>query len=726
MPVSPSCRARLAAAAAALVLGGAGNAQETEPFVLDTISVEASGGTEGTGSYVMTAPTATATGLPLTVLETPQSVSIVTQQQILDQTLLTLQDALAATSGLSTSQANGQGRWRFFARGSEVTNLQFDGIPVRQAWWGQDANANATATLDRIEVVRGATGLLEGVGTPSASVNLVRKRPTFDPFLETEASVSSEGNASLTLDGAGPLNEAGTVRGRLVGYGQAGDTFIDDQTMRNGLVYGAIDADLGDRTTAGVGLMVQKDHVDGYPWGGFWTRPDGSFYDFAPSDQPALDWEYVDRTQTVGYADIEHRLDNGWTLRAAARYALTETDQLSSYAYWTEAETLYRDGVDYDMTEETFAADLRAAGTIGLFGRSHDVAFGANGQRTTARYDALSYGLDIADPARTDPFEHPRPAIAADAAAWSTDDTVSQWGLYGTARLNLSDRLKVIGGGRLTWYRERDSYVEPAYDIDVTVPNDAEAVFLPYVGALYDLTPDWTVYASYTEIFEPQDEIGLDGGSLDPVRGTNVEAGIKGMLLGDRLLVAAALFSTEQDGLPVAVEDATLCLIPANGCYLAGERVTTRGFDLEATGAITDRWDVMIGYSHARAEFTEGPNDGQAYGTDTTPLNLLKAATTYRLAGALEGWTVGGSVLAQSALTAEGVGWLSGIPYAIRQPGVAVFDAMTRYQLRDDTEIQLNVTNLFDRTWYSSIGDSGSGNWLAQPRTVSLTLRHTF
>lgn len=104
----------------------------------------------------------------------------------------------------------------------------------------------------------------------------------------------------------------------------------------------------------------------------------------------------------------------------------------------------------------------------------------------------------------------------------------------------------------------------------------------------------------------------------------------------------------------------------------------------------------------------------------------LKAATTYRLAGALEGWTVGGSVLAQSALTAEGVGWLSGIPYAIRQPGVAVFDAMTRYQLRDDTEIQLNVTNLFDRTWYSSIGDSGSGNWLAQPRTVSLTLRHTF
>ena len=70
--------------------------------------------------------------------------------------------------------------------------------------------------------------------------------------------------------------------------------------------------------------------------------------------------------------------------------------------------------------------------------------------------------------------------------------------------------------------------------------DDADAVFLPYLGALYEVAPGWTVYASYTKIFEPQDEIGLDGGSLAPVRGTNVEAGVKGTLLGDRLLVAAA------------------------------------------------------------------------------------------------------------------------------------------------------------------------------------------
>ena len=123
---------------------GAATGVEPGAVLLDTISITAAGSTtEGSESYVAVGPSASATGLPLTAREVPQSVSAQTQQLIRDRGDVALQDTLEQTAGMSVSQSNGEGRWRFYARGSEVTNLQFDGIPVRSAWWGQESNPNS-------------------------------------------------------------------------------------------------------------------------------------------------------------------------------------------------------------------------------------------------------------------------------------------------------------------------------------------------------------------------------------------------------------------------------------------------------------------------------------------------------------------------------------------------------------------------------------------------------
>lgn len=714
----------------ALAAAGLAGAQEAaEDVALDTINIEGDGEsatTEGTGSYAAAGPTATATGLPLTLRETPQSVSVVTRQELDDRNIRALQDVVLTTPGLSASQNNGEGRWRFYARGSEITNLQFDGIPVRNAWWGQESNANATAVIDRVEVVRGATGLIEGVGTPSASINQVRKRPGDVAAFSAESGFGLEGNATVTLDGSAPLNAEGTVRGRIVGYGAAGNTTRDDQFTKDGLIYGALDADIGDRTTVGIGLSHEANRIDGYSWGGFWTRPDGSFFDFGDSVPPGLGWEYIDRRQTIAYADIEHRLDTGWTLRAALRASTAAADRLTSYATWDADGVLTRDGTDYDMSEDTIAFDARATGSVMLFGRTHELVFGANGARVDANYDSLGeYHLVVADPARPDPWEHPKPAFSGDIL-WKNRDRVKQWGLYTTARINVADPLKVVAGGRLSWFDERDAYERYTDGFESLTTYSADAKATPYLGVLYDITPDWTAYASYTRIFEPQSAIGVNGAALPPVTGSNLEAGVKGELMGGRLLVAAAVFDTSRDGLPVSVENANLCPVPSDGCSRAAERITTRGVDLEVTGAVTDRWNLSASYTYAISEYAEGPNEGARYGTDMAPDHLAKLATTYRLAGALENLTLGGSLLVSSGLEAQGDSWTSGLPYHIRQPGYALVDVMARYDLRDETELQLNVGNLLDRDYYSSISDPGYGNWIGAPRTVALTLRHRF
>jgi outer membrane receptor for ferric coprogen and ferric-rhodotorulic acid len=728
-------RALLSGCALVALAAAPASAQETAEddddaaaLTLQTIDVLAAGGaaTEGTGSYDAEGVLPSATGLPLSARETPQSVSIVTQQELVDQNLQTLNQVVEYTPGLVSTQGNGEYRFAYYARGSSIENQQIDGVSSYVHFYARDVlPQDDMAMYDRVEVVRGATGLLEGTGNPSASVNMVLKRPLAFRQVFGEAGATSYGSGRLVLDASSPLNAEGTVRGRFVASGVAGEGARDNLTDDRGLLYGLVEFDIGDRTTASLGVSHARENIDGYSWGGVWTQVDGVPYDFDGHTSPSLSWEYSHREATTGFVDIEHELDNGWVVRAAGRAVEGNSDMLTSYMRWEMDDLgtpqLLRDGGRYQYVNQGYAMDVQASGQVTLFGRNHDVVFGASGNSDRTRYDGGSYyTFVIDDPAIADPYAEPKPPLGPSVGFW--DMTNQQWGVYGAARLNLTDQLKVIAGARATWfdYHETSDYAGAlGYSVDGKV--------VPYLGAVYDIDDTWSVYASYTEIFQPQQSYGVDG-LLDPVSGTNYEAGAKAALLDGRLTAAAALFLTDRDGLAEVDPNNSDCGPPSNPtCYMNAGKVRTQGAEVEVSGAVTDRWNLMASLTYATTEYADGENDGEPFEPNVNPKTLVKLGTTYAMGGGFEGLTVGGALRYQSGTYAEGTDWASAdLPFRMEQDAYAVVDLMARYDLSERTWLQLNVDNLFDETYYTAFWNPGYGNFIGAPRSAALTLRHTF
>lgn len=278
----------------------------------------------------------------------------------------------------------------------------------------------------------------------------------------------------------------------------------------------------------------------------------------------------------------------------------------------------------------------------------------------------------------------------------------------------------MIGGARVAWYESKDEadWGSSSYS--------ADGEWIPYVGAVYDINDTWTAYASYTEIFSPLSETGIDGALLKPVTGSNLEAGVKAAFLGGALEATAAIFQTDETGLAQELPNG-LCPVPGITCYESAGKVQTRGVELDVVGNVTDRWKVMAGYTYADPKYAEGEMDGEPYQTGYYPRHIGKLATTYDLPGRLEGLTVGASMQAQSALHVNDAFWFDdSMTYEIRQSGYALFDVMARYELTEATSFQVNVDNLFDRKYYSAISSPGYGNFIGQGLTATVALRHTF
>lgn len=255
-------------------------------------------------------------------------------------------------------------------------------------------------------------------------------------------------------------------------------------------------------------------------------------------------------------------------------------------------------------------------------------------------------------------------------------------------------------------------------------------IFTPYAAAIYDVSPDWSVYASLTEIYKPQANYlsgPLDRGRpLDPITGRNYELGAKSSLMGGALTASAALYRIERKG--EAVLDPTW---PESShdmgiacCYLAQGRIISEGLDLELSGEIAPDWQVFAGYTYNHNKNTR---DDVAFNA-LTPRHQLKLWTEYRLPGDAAPWSVGGGVTVNSAQATTGTARINGENqnYRIEQGGYAVWDAQVSYRIHDRWQMALNVNNLFDKSYYSALGMPTGGNWYGEPRSTTLTLRGQF
>lgn len=343
-----------------------------------SISGKAPGSTtEGTGLYT-TYSSSSSTRLNLTPRETPQSLTVMTRQRLDDQRLTNLTDAMEATPGITVVRDGlGSETDAYWSRGFAIQNYEIDGVPTNTRL---DNYAQSMAMYDRIEIVRGATGLISGMGNPSATINLIRKRPT----AEAQASVTGEaGNwdrYGTGFDVSGPLTETGNVRGRFVADYKTEKAWIDRYNLQSQLIYGITEFDLTEDTLLTMGFSYQRTDVNSPLRSGLPTRfSTGERTSLKRSINAAPDWSYNDHEQTSFFTSIEQQMGNGWSGKIELTHAENQFDELFNFAMGD----LNKDGsglsqlpVRFSGTPRQDNLDLYVTGPFGLFGRDHELITG--------------------------------------------------------------------------------------------------------------------------------------------------------------------------------------------------------------------------------------------------------------------------------------------------------------------------------------------------------------
>lgn len=670
--------------------------------------------------------------LPLSLRETPQSITVITRQRIEDFNMLSIANVLEQTTGI-TVQENDSNRVNFTSRGFSIANFQMDGVPTTYS--SGNSTMSDTLIYDRVEVVRGATGLVTGSGDPSATVNLIRKQPTRQFTASIGVSAGSWDMRRLDADVSGPIF-GDKVRARLVAGFDDRASHIDFYETKKAVLYGVVEADITASTLIRVGYDYQQVTPRGTTWG---TAPlyyrDGTPTDLPRSYNVAARWSTWDRQTQNAFGVIEQKLPGDWVARAAVNYRVSDSTALLYYGYGGYPDRITGAGLTvadyYNVYQEKETGfDGYVTGSVAVLGRRHEVVFGANGYdrdgetlNDNINAAARPYAMTIPD-FRTWDGRIPEPVLNRYGTRASVARTTES-GVYGALRLNPVDGLKIIAGVRSShWKTKTDRYNLAGVFTNTTGAYAVDRV-TPYFGAVYDISSKISAYASYSDLFKPQSNRDKNNELLNPVVGSNFEGGLKGEFFGGRLYAAAQAFYVKQDNL--AEVDPTVPdgfrLPDGSTAYRAVSGAKTRGAEVEVAGSITDSWRISGGYTYAYTDNAKGLRINTL-----NPRNIVRVYTTYDLPGAFDRLTIGGGVNWQSEIYTTATIPTSNtttISSIVRQKPYALVSLMARYKVSDNVGLTANVENLLDKTYYRRVGFY-NGGYFGEPRRVTISVRARF
>ncbi|MEQ8035594.1 TonB-dependent siderophore receptor [Xanthomonas sp. WHRI 6106] len=686
---------------------------------------------------VSRAQPATTTRLPLTLQETPQSVSVIGLQRLEDESLFSIDDVMRNVTGVNVSFYDTQ-RPLYFARGFQITDFQVDGLPTYSGATNQEYD---TVFYDRIEVIRGANGLLTGAGIPSATVNLLRKRPGKDFDASFAVSAGTWDFRRMQADVNAPLTEDGRFRSRVVAAWQDRDYYYDRYHDNKMSGMAVLEGDLTDSTTLTVGYQRQDNSPVGSTWG---TVPffaaDGSLANLPRSTNMAPEWTRWQRETSTAFANLEQRFGEDWLLRV--NYAHTKGQVQNMRVYGTGYPAADGSGIFLrtaagETEDVRDSVDVYLSGGFSLFGRQHDVVVGGSWQdlQSTAYPTAQTYPDDWAT-CISPTGGRERCYFIPDIRNWNGDISevtyarngrrnearTTQRGVYASTRFRLAEPLSLIAGARLsTWQTRTQAFSASGSYTGTSGRYKVSDEVTPYVGLVYDIVPDVSVYASYTEIFNPQNYRDKDNNLLAPVEGSNLEAGIKAQLLDGRAMATAAVFEAKQDNF--AVRDMTQpegALPDGTSAFIGVDGTKSRGWEVDLNGEILPGWTVNGGYTHVKV--TRAPTDA-IYAN--LPEDYLQLSTQVRLPGAWDRLSIGGGISWQSAVRgfniARPIGDGSGAttPVTVVQNPYALVHFNANYRISDQWTATLAVRNAFDKTYWANLDYQNYG----EPRFISVSLR---
>ena len=709
------------------------DAEPGDATTLDTIKVTADG--DIPNSYTVK-QARTATKLDLSLRHTPQSVTVLTRQRLDDMGLYALSDVMGQVTGVHVSVTDSE-RINYISRGYSITNFQIDGM--LNTFGGSLKTNTDSAIYERIEVVRGATGLTTGAGDPSGTINMVRKRPTGEVAMSASLMLGRWGNQRLEADIGGPIALDGRVRARLVAAKQQSDSFRDVYKLDKDVFYGIVQADLSDSTLFEVGYDYQSPETTGVTWGvvPYWGV-DGTPANLPRSTNLSAEWSRWPIVEKTSFARLEQQLGNGWSLKAAATQAKRDTDG----SVWYGAAGYPRpDGTGVTAYVSHFAErskmkvlDVNVSGPFRLFGQEHELVAGI-GQSVR---DSEVPGIVIPS----------YPASYAQVADWrnwtgqvaqlpiqrqgyiASENELRQRAAYVAARLQLADPLLAVVGARYgSWETRSWSYAHDAAGNPTGTtrggykPDDS---LTPYFGLIYDFTRQLSAYVSYTDIFQPQNYRDRNNDYLEPVVGDMWEAGVKGEFFGGRLNASAAIFKGEKDNVAEVDDSVRPGFLPdgSDAYRSTGKGNKVKGWELEAQGSLSENWNVSAGFAHTTVR-----NQAGVLQNTTNPIDTFRLGSSWRPSGAWNRLSLGGGVTWQSSIYRNSTkpradyltsGRTESAP--INQDAFYLVNVFAGYRFNDNFSAQFNINNLLDKKYYSNVGFYNGVYW-GEPRNVMVNLR---
>ena len=671
---------------------------------LDDVEVigEQSQVTENTGLYTAGASGA-ATGMDLSVHDTPQAVSVITRTLLDDFSLNTIDDALAVVPGVTVEEVETD-RTYFTARGFDITNFQMDGVGTPIHWGIGDGDVD-TFMYDRIDVVRGATGLMAGVGNPSATVNMVRKRPTTDTQGLVRLSAGRWNDYRLDADASGSLSEH--VRGRLVASYQDKDSYLRDYGKELSNYYGVVETDLGPDTLLTLGVNQQQSNADSPMWGALTLNyADGSEVDYNVGDSTSADWAFWDIKETRLFAELKHNFSDNWRGRVTiSRYKSSEDSNLL-YVYdasGSDFDSATGAGLTgwasgYSMEYRVRQLDAALNGSVMLGGLQQDLVLGVNvATRDSEELSLYDYttgnGYFILGDIHQWDGNSPRP-VFTDAATGS-DVSDKQQAIYAAGRFRLTEDLAVIAGGRMLHYESHgETYDEPE-------DTDADE-FIPYAGVVYGLSDELALYASYSKTYNPQSDVDINQNVLDPVEGTAREAGIKAELFGGLMNAGAAYFSNDYRNV------AEYAGFAGGMSYYDGFDYHSEGVELELAGELIRGLNLAASYTNLNIEDDDG-NHARVY----IPKREVKVFSSYR-PDTFYALKVGGSLKWKSEISSG----------SYEQSSLTLVDLFAGYDVTEQLNAALNLNNVTNEKYLTSLNWSQA--YYAAPRNASASVTWKF
>lgn len=713
--------AALAQATAPAAPASAASATAAEP-TLPAIKVKAASEKENAtgpvpGYTAKRSATATKTDTPLN--EVPQSISVITADQVRDQNSQTIQEVLRYQAGVRSEMygLDNRGDWFSLRGGSEGSTL-LDGLRLPlTGFYG--VVRNEPYAFERIEVLRGPASVIAGQNGPGGVVNLVSKRPLADALREVELQVGTDHHKQIAVDFTGPLDAEGRLLYRLVAVGTDADTQVKHAYEKRQFIAPSITW----KPTAGTSLTAyaeyQKDksgNTNGFfpIEGTLRPAPNG----FIPIDtfigEPAWDRYGGDR-QRVGY---EFRQDLGadWKLTHRLRHDKVEGEMRTMYANWFDG---YADATGAADPNGTYLnrtwffahdssritnADLLLEGRVKSGTVRQTLLFGVDGMRSNATqttWDGEATPLDVYNPVYG---SFPLPDLAL-ATASSGSTRIRQVGLLAQDQIKFGDKVALTIGLR---------HDEAKTDAGSADSNTDDSATSKNIGAVYLAEGGWSPYASYSESFEPVAGTDFDGEVFKPKRGKQVEAGVKWAPANLPISAAASIYQLKEKNRLTADPDPTHI-----GFSIQRGEVTVKGFEIEGNASLP-AWDLIANYTYMDARQTS-VSDADAIYRDKQLAGIPRHSAAVWAVHKLDAYGVAG---VKAGLGARYVGETRDGIDLTTTPSSTLVDLLLAWD-RGPWRVALNVTNLTDKTYIATCLERGDC-WFGTQRRAVLSMAYRF